>query len=160
MALEKEITCPKCKAEDVEKVSSLYQSLSAKNAGTNLFLEDAFRAGKKILPYRQRERLLHRLTPPKEPKKDLPAGMITAMAFVLSWMVTAGLVVWRLGYKAYSLTSILTAVVLAFPFYFIFTLVVHDFQRDIQRYRRLMAVWKKQYFCNNCYHVFIPKDES
>ena len=156
----KELECPKCRSIDIEAVPFFYQSLKSKNAGKKLFSDTPFLSDtEKLLP-RQRERLLHRLTPPAEPKKTLPAKAIALMAFLISWLATSSIILARLGYKDYFLISLISSVLLTIPFYSILRLVIQDFRKDIARYRRLKAVWDKQYFCKNCQEVFTLKGQE
>ncbi|MFA5059571.1 MAG: hypothetical protein WC676_02990 [Candidatus Omnitrophota bacterium] len=159
MAFEKEITCPKCKSENVEIVSSVYYSLRSKNLARkfDLFLDKRVGTYTQNMTARQKERLLHRLTPPKEPRKTLPAGRIAFMAFLISYLATSALMLGRLGQKDYFLMTLITAFIVGIPFYLILRLVIRDFHKDIIRYRRLRTVWDKQYFCRDCNEVFIPK---
>ncbi len=155
-----EITCPKCRGESIEDVPSYYQTLKTKGLGRKLFTESPLPLKTPELSERQRARLLHRLTPPAEPKHSLPAGTIALMAFLISWLTTVTILVARLGYKMHVLFSILIILSTAIPFYLILNIVILDFRRIINKYHRLRTAWEKQFFCLDCHHVFMLKKED
>lgn len=156
----KEIECPRCQKTNIETVPFLYKTLRSQDAGAKLFTESAIKTIASSLTPRQKERLLHRLTPPPEPKKTLPAGSIAAMAFLISWLITSSFFIERIGQKAYSIMSAVVVLFLVVPFYATLKLVIVDFRRDITNYRKIKEVWDKQYFCRDCQDVFIPKDDE
>lgn len=158
MYFEKEKTCPLCRKTNVEAVSFLYQSLKSDEAGKKIFSQGPIATELSKLSPRQKEKLLHRLTPPPEPKTSLPAGPIALMAFLVSWLATGSLITARIGQKAYFWLSVVIICAVTIPFYWILKLVIENFRREIFRYKKLKAVWKKQYFCHHCQRVFIPKE--
>ena len=157
MAFEKEIECPKCRSEKVETVPFLYKTLLSQNAGKKLMLDETFLKNTPELSEKARQRLLHRLHPPKEPKRTLPTGPIAWMAFLISWLTSGSLLIGRLGEKTYFISSALITALIAVPFYFILRLVIREFRQEHMRYRRLRAIWDKQYFCSSCRQIFIVR---
>lgn len=158
MSLRDEIECPKCQSEMVEPVPSFYNHLRTKGLGRKLFTESPLPLKTPELNEKQRTRLLHRLTPPAEPKHSLPAGTIAMMAFLVSWLTTGAILIARLGYQSYFILTMLIVLGMVVPFYLILNLVIHDFGRIVNKYNRLLHAWEKQYFCHECHHVFIPKE--
>ncbi len=149
--------CPKCQGDDLDPVPYVYQILRSDAAGRRFFADpESFYPGDKM-DKKHRERLLHRLTPPPEPKKSLPAGAIAIMAFVLSWLITGSLLIGRIGQTAYFVSSLIVILCTAFPFYATLRYVDREFRKSVARYNRIKPLWNKQYFCNGCHHVFIPK---
>ncbi len=156
------LLCPKCESEDLDPVPYVYQSLKSKGAGRKIFRDEEVleTIETKELTPQERERLIKRLTPPPEPKKSLPAGAIAIMAFVLSWLITGSLLIGRIGQKTYFIISIIIIVTTAYPFFVILHTVDRKFRKSVAKYNRIKPLWNRQYFCNECQHVFLPKRKS
>ena len=156
MARGKEITCPKCQNVNLDSVPYVYQSLLSRGAGKDLFCDSPI-INTSQLSEPQRLRLIHRLTPPKAPKKSLPAGIIALMAFLLSWLITGSMLIGKIGQKTFFIVSLIIIAVIAYPFVHILNLVDKAFKRSVHKYMRVKNIWNKQYFCHDCHHVFLPK---
>ena len=152
----KEITCPKCQNINLDSVPYVYQSLLSRGAGKDLFCDSPVINSPK-LSEPQRIRLINRLTPPNPPKKSLPAGIIALMAFLISWLMTGSMLIGKIGHKTFFIVSLIIIAIIAYPFIHILSLVDKSFKRSVYKYNRVKAIWNRQYFCNDCHHVFLPK---
>ena len=157
MVIDKEITCPKCQKKDTDPVPYIYKKLLTKNSNQNLFDIKYVEKITHEMTERQKEKVLKKLTPPPEPATSLPAGAIVLMAIFLSWLGTASIVIGKLGMKTYFIISVFVTLFIAVPFFSMLNLVVKNFKKRIINYRKVKKIWNKQYFCNNCHRIFIPK---
>ncbi len=155
----KEVACPRCKNTNVETVPFLYRSLKSKEAGKKILTEESLVTAISGLKPRQKERLLQKLTPPPEPSKTIPAKAIALMAFLISWIMTSAILADRIGEKKYFILLTAVSFIIVVPFFMILRFIIRDLLREVARYRKIKAVWNKQYFCRDCQDVFIPKDK-
>lgn len=158
MYFEKEITCPFCHKDKTESVPLMYQRLKSNDAGIKLLAEGSVSSEISRLPPHKKAKLIEHLTPPSEPKTKLPAGAISIMALVVSWLSTGSLISSRIGPKIYFWLSVVIVCAVTVPFYSILNLVIEDFRRGLYRYKKIKAAWEKQFFCHHCQRVFIPKE--
>lgn len=148
--------CPKCQSEKCDPVSYFYKTLLQRGYGKDLFTQGPLSKTAPQLTEKQRQRLLYRLTPPKEPKRFLPAGFIAFMAFLISWMVTGALLIGKIGEKAYFIITMVFIFIVGTPFYMTLNLVIKEFRREISKFRRVKKAWLKQFICLECHHIFHP----